>query len=1089
MVLPKLMCRLNPAAFLLMASLSFLADQNLALAADKSKPAAKPTAAPAAFFEQTIQPILAGHCFKCHSHAADKIKGGLVLDSLAGALKGGDTGPALVPGKPEASLLVKAIGYGDPDLQMPPKGKKLSVEQIAALTKWVKQGAPWPGQAAAVALKPRGKITEEDRQWWAFQPVRDPQVPVTADGGWACNPIDKFIFARLKAEGLKPSAPAGREALIRRVFFDLTGLPPSPKEVDEFIADRAPDAYEQVIDRLLLSPRYGERWARHWLDLVRYAESDGYRADDYRPQVWRYRDYVIQSFNEDKPYNRFVQEQLAGDELWPDDPMAAKVAPTFLRHWIYEYNIRDAKGQWATILNDITDVAGDLFLGTGMQCARCHDHKFDPILQKDYYRLQAFFGSLLPRDDLIVATTQQKADHAVKLAHWKEAAGAVLEKIEAIESKYRAHARKDAIAKFPEDIQALILKPVAERTPYEHQIAELAYRQVQYEFDRLDTKIKGEDKASLDALRKQLREFDVLKPEPLPPAFTVTDVGPVAAPTMVPKGKNAQTVDPGFLSVLDERPAVIKPVPTAPNSTGRRSELARWLTQPDNPLSTRVIANRVWQYHFGRGLVASASDFGHLGEKPSHPELLDWLTTQFVKRGWSFKQLHRLILTSATYRQAAVVPTPEVARLKDPENRLLWRMNSRRLDAEQIRDAILTVTGELDLKMGGAAGEYSKPRRTIYSRVTRNVRDPLLEVFDAPDNFFSTAQRNTTTTPTQALLLINSQMMLQHARAFAAHLTQPPARNDREVVSQAYRLTFGRNPEANELKSTLAFLEAQARRVPEEKPKAAPFLAEKLPYREGKAAVLQPKTMQEILVVPDSPTLPANDFTIEAFVLLHSTYDDASVRTIAAHWDGNQSHPGWGLGVTSKNSQNKPQTVVLQLSSGATKDGAGYEPVFSGLRVELNKPYYVAVSVSLSDTNETGVTFYLKDLANDCEPMQVMNVKHRVTAPTRALLPFTIGGRPGAQNHFWDGLIDDVRLSSAVLPPDQLLVNAEGLTGKCVGYWRFETNPGVYKDVSNHGNDIQPKALPRANVLDPKTQALVDFCHVLLNASEFLYVD
>ena len=1079
----------NTNAALLLAGLILLADECLAIAAEKSKSSAKPTAEQAIFFEQKIQPILAEHCFKCHSHAADKIKGGLVLDSLAGALKGGDTGPALVPGKPEASLLVKAIRYSDPDLQMPPKGKKLADEQIAALTKWVKQGAPWPGQDATAAAKPRGKITNEDRQWWAFQPVRESKVPNPADGGWARNPIDKFIFARLKAEGLKPSPPAGREALIRRVYFDLTGLPPSPKEVDEFVADQAPDAYEQLIDRLLLSPRYGERWARHWLDLVRYAESDGYKSDDYRPQVWRYRDYVIQSFNDDKPYNRFVQEQLAGDELWPDDPVAAKVATTFLRHWIYEYNIRDVKGQWATILNDLTDVAGDLFLGVGVQCARCHDHKFDPILQKDYYRLQAFFAPILPREDLVVATSQQSADYAAKLAKWKEAAGEVLEKIEAIEKKYRAHAAKDSVAKFPDDIQAAMNKPVAERTPFEHQIAELAYRQVQYEFDRLDAKIKGDDKETLDALRKKLKEFDALKPEPLPPAFTVTDVGPVASPTVVPKGKNAQTVEPGFLSVLDEKPAVIKPVPTAPNSTGRRAELARWLTQPDNPLSTRVIANRVWQYHFGRGLVASASDFGHLGERPTHPELLDWLTTQFVKQGWSFKKLHRLILTSATYRQAAVGATPEVARLKDPENRLLWRMNTRRLDAEQIRDTILIATGELDLKMGGAAVEYSKPRRTIYSRVTRNIRDPLLEVFDAPDNFFSTAQRNTTTTPTQALLLINSQMMLQHARAFAAHLTKERTAHNEELVTTAYRLTFGRKPDATELKSALAFLEAQGQRVPEEKPKAAPFLAEKLPYREGKAAVLQPKTTQEMFVVPDSPTLPSSDFTLEAFVLLHSTYEDASVRTIAAHWDGNQSHAGWGLGVTSKKSQNKPQTLVLQLSSDAAKGGAGYEPVFSGLRVELNKPYYVAVTVSLSDTNETGVTFYLKDLANDCEPMQVVNAKHRVTSQTRAQLPFTIGARSGGQNHFWDGLIDDVRLSNAALHPDQLLVNAEGVTGKSVGYWRFEANPDVYKDVSNHGNDIQPKSLPSANALDSKAQALVDFCHVLLNANEFLYVD
>jgi len=660
--------------------------------------------------------------------------------------------------------------------------------------------------------------------------------------------------------------------------------------------------------------------------------------------------------------------------------------------------------------------------------------------------------------------------------------------IEVIEKKYRVRAARGAIEKFPEDIQEIIAKPQDQRTPYENQIAELALRQVSYEYDRLDAKVKGDDKDKLAELRTKLKQFDSFKPEPLPPVMSVTDIGPVAPPTILPKGKNQPLIEPGYLTILDEKPAAIQPVASAPNSTGRRTDLARWLTRPDNPLSTRVIANRLWQYHFGRGLVASASDFGRLGEKPTHPELLDWLASQFVKQGWSFKQMHRLILTSATYRQAALVTPSETARLKDPENHLLWRMNTRRLDAEQIRDAMLAATGELNLEMGGPAVDNSRPRRTIYTRVVRNVRDPLMDVFDAPENFNSAPLRNITTTPTQALLMINSQMMLARARAFATRLQKEKLPDDTAVVTTAYRLALGRVPDASELKAALAFFDEQSRRVPPEKPRVAPFIADKMPYREGKAAVLQPRTAQDMFEVPDSPTLPAGDFTIEAFVLLRSTYEDASVRTIAAHWNSDKKQPGWALGVTSKKSQNKPQTLVLQLN-GADGGGGQYEPVFSGLHVDLNKPYYVAAAVRLADTSEAGITFYLKDMSNDCEPMQVVTAKHTVTGSVRGQMPFSIGGRHGEQNHFWDGLIDDVRLSNVVLRPEQLLLAAETVTDRCVGYWRFEPGANVYKDASTHGNDIRPKTLVNTTSPDPRGQALVDFCHVLLNANEFLYVD
>jgi hypothetical protein len=769
--------------------------------------AAEPPREQVEFFEKKVRPLLADNCFKCHSQTGKK-KGDLLLDSRVGLLTGGTSGPALVPGQPDKSRLIKAIGYQDTDLHMPPS-KKLPDEAIAVLTRWVELGAPWPGGSASTVLRP-GVITEEDRRFWSFQPLRLSPVPIVNDVGWSLTWIDRFVFQRLQSEGLKPSPPAERAALIRRVYFDLIGLPPTPAEVDAFVADRSPGAYETLIDRLLASPRYGERWARHWLDLVRYAESDGYRADAYRPNAWRYRDYVIRAFNDDKPYDRFVCEQLAGDELAPNDPDAL-IATGYLRHWIYEWNQRDVRTQWNTILDDVTEVTGDVFLGLGMGCARCHDHKFDPILQKDYYRLQAFFAPILPHDEHPLATAQQRAEYQAKLTRWEERTADLRRQIEALEGSARDKAGRGAVQKFPPDIQGMMGKPPGERTPLEHQLAELAYRQVQYEFDHLDAKFKGDAKQKLADLRKQLAAFDAEKPEPLPVALAVRDVGPNAPPTVIPKRTTQGAIEPGFLTLLDEKPAVIERIPTAPQSTGRRTALARWMTRPDNALTTRVIVNRIWQYHFGRGLVGTTSDFGRLGETPSHPELLDWLANRFIQDGWSFKRMHRLILTSATYRQSATHPAPAAAVRKDPENRLWWRMNTRRLEAEQIRDAILAVTGELDPARYGPGVDLTRPCRTIYTKALRNTRDPLLNVFDLPEGFGSIPQRNVTTTPTQALLLINGPYMLQRARALADRLQREHGDREAEWIDAAFRLTFGRLPAPQERDAMTAFLKRQAK--------------------------------------------------------------------------------------------------------------------------------------------------------------------------------------------------------------------------------------------------------------------------------------
>ncbi len=792
------------------------------------------------FFESKVRPILVARCVKCHGAAQQK--GKLRLDSHEALLGGGESGPVVVSGKPEESLLVEAINRRS--IEMPPDAP-LKENEIDLLTEWVRRGLPWPvvdGHSKVLEASGKG-ITEADRQYWAFQPIRDHAVPVgqvsklPGQPKWPRNEIDSFIAARLQAEGMTPALEADRRTLIRRLTFDLTGLPPTPQEIDAFENDERDNAYERLVDRLLDSPAYGERWARHWLDLVRYAESDGYRKDDYRPHAWRYRDYVVRSFQNDKPFDRFTQEQIAGDELDPENPDAL-AATGYLRQYLYEYNQRDARNQWNEILNDITDVTGDVFLGMGMGCARCHDHKFDPILQKDYFRLRAFFSGMMPQDDRPFATQAEIAAHHAKLAEWETKTADIRAKIAEIEKPYLKRATEGAIFKFPKDIQTILKTDDAAKeqlSPHERQLHYLAYLQVKYEHDALAGKLKEADKKTWTELRDELKKFDEFKPVPLPIGYAVADVGPVAPPMIIPGDKSKTDIAPGLLTVIDPEPAKIVSLPTAPNSTGRRAALARWLTSPENPLTARVMVNRVWQYHFGKGLVATSSDFGRLGESPSHPELLDWLASCFVGRisnpssqdsnanangleirstgkPWSIKSLHRLIVTSATYRQSATHADADKQTLNDPSNRLLWRANIRRLDAEQIRDSMLLVASKLDVTIGGPSVPTSKPRRSIYTEQRRNTPDPLLDVFDSADGFNSTAERNITTTPTQALLMINSKETLSRAAEFARRI-QTEASNDRNSqIRAAYRFSFGREATPSELTAAAEFLNVQAAR-------------------------------------------------------------------------------------------------------------------------------------------------------------------------------------------------------------------------------------------------------------------------------------
>jgi hypothetical protein len=759
------------------------------------------------FFESEVRPILAAKCQKCHGPRQQK--GGLRLDSREALLKGGKTGPAVVPGNLVESLLVEAVNHESLEMPPPPE-KPLSGREIATLTEWVKQGAPWPTTNASVGARTPGTISDEDRAYWAYQPLGRPPVPDVADGGWSRNPIDRFIALKLKAERLSPAPEADRRALIRRASYDLTGLPPSSGDVEAFLADGSPTAYEALIDRLLASPRYGERWGRHWLDLARYAESDGHGADRYRPEAWRYRDYVIHALNDDKPYDRFILEQLAGDEIAPGD-FQALTATGFLRHWIYENNQREIREVRAIILNDVTDVTADVFLGLGFGCARCHDHKFDPILQRDYYRLQAFFAPMVPRDDIVTASTAEIADFQQAQARWETATAEIRARIETLEQPVRQFLQDREIRLLPQDLKEVYRKRADERTPLERQLAGLidrlkdgAGRSLDGQFKLMEAKEKR-----WKALRQELTAFDDLKPDPLPTPLVAGDVGPEAPPSLLPGSDEA--VAPGFPEILGGEGPQIEPPATVPRSTGRRTALARWIASPANPLTARVIVNRLWQQHFGTGLVATASDFGRLGEPPSHPDLLDWLARRLIDEGWRLKPLHRLIVTSATYRQSALHAGDRTARSNDPHGRWLWRMNIRRLDADQIRDTVLAVSGELDLRQGGSSVDAAEPRRTIYTKLIRYSPEPLLQAFDAPDGFASTPLRDTTTTAPQALQLLNGPWALARAEAVAARLLEQPDRKN--VIERAYRLLLGRPPDPRESAAALRFLRDQPARL------------------------------------------------------------------------------------------------------------------------------------------------------------------------------------------------------------------------------------------------------------------------------------
>ncbi len=684
---------------------------------------------------------------------------------------------------------------------------------------------PATGGDDGIASKP---ITAEDRAHWAFQPPRRQDLPPVKDGGWVRNPIDAFVLARLEAEGLSHAPEADRATLLRRLSFDLTGLPPTPGEVEAFLADPSPGAYESQVDRLLSRPGFGERQAQHWLDLARYADTDGFEFDEVRPDAWRYRDWVVRAMNADLPYDRFVALQLAGDELDPDDTTSA-IATGFNRCQPDMVDLNDQGLRRQNGLDDITETAGLAFLGLTIGCARCHDHKFDPISQADFYRLQAFFTPARFRDDYPIAPANARAAFDKELADWRDEVARVQGIILRIESPARARIAPGPPPGLDDQSVAALMKDEAERTPEEVGKA----FEAQAKDGRVDAKALGSDlgpdasRARAEALAELARILG-RRPAPREKARVIDEAGPEPPPTYLRRRGDylaqGPEVHPAFPSVLADAAPAIRP--TA-RSSGRRTALAAWLTRPDHPLTARVAVNRLWQGHFGRGIVATPSDFGTMGESPSHPELLDHLALELVDRGWSLKAIHRLIVTSATYRQSTR-PSAGSARV-DPDNDLLWRQNRRRLDGEAIRDALLAVSGRLNPAMGGpgvfpelpaeltklsgkgaawpvSPREEDRVRRSLYVFVRRNLRYPFFEAFDRPDANASCPRRAVTTIAPQALSLLNGRISADAARALAGRVAREAGPEAAARVDRAYRLALGRGPDPSERQMAGSFL-------------------------------------------------------------------------------------------------------------------------------------------------------------------------------------------------------------------------------------------------------------------------------------------
>lgn len=800
-------------------------------------------------FERDVRPILKAHCFHCHGEGG-KAKGGIDLRLRRLMLKPGDEGPALVPGKPGESRMLHLARTGE----MPKEGKPLTPQQVSVLERWIQQGAPTARPEPEEV--PAFVITEEERAFWAFQPIRPPAVPVVRDASRVRTPIDRFVLARLEVENLGLAPDASPAALVRRVTFDLTGLPPSPEDVEAFVARPTDDAYARLVDRLLASPAYGERWGRHWLDVAGYADSNGgVEADSERPWAWRYRDYVIRSFNADKPLDVFIAEQLAGDELapppsgdLPSEDLDRIVATGFLRMAPDPTGDGPADAVLARnqVVADTLQVVSSSLLGLTVQCAQCHDHRYDPIPQSDYYRLRAVF------------------EPAFDVERWKAPAQRLVSLMPAADRKTAGdiEARAQVIDKEAQELhdrlieqfvqKQLLLVPEAQResvmaarkTPADKRTD--AHKALLREFPTFqDHIILGEvdrDGANkVQEVRNRAAAERARKPaDPMVHAL-VEEPGRNVATALFHRGDPQQPRDkvaPGLLAVmgLAGLPDAISSTNAALRTTGRRTELARRLVHPGNPLTARVLANRIWMHHFGVGIVATPSDFGALGERPTHPDLLDWLAHSLRSGGWKLKDFHRLLVTSTAYRQSTV--HPEAQRV-DPDNRLLGRARLRRLDAEGLRDAMLAISGRLNPEPFGPPGpvavdpqgrvvagrqkrdgngdavgvdgaQGAEFRRSVYLQVRRSTPLGMLEAFDAPVVNPNCEARAVTTVPTQSLAMLNDVFVVERARDLAARLHREVGDDAVARIERLWRLVYGKPPTTTERDGALAFTSRQA---------------------------------------------------------------------------------------------------------------------------------------------------------------------------------------------------------------------------------------------------------------------------------------
>jgi hypothetical protein len=755
-------------------------------AIDEPQFVTNPTPEQIAFFERRIRPALVENCYECHRASARKIGGNLLLDSRAGIMQGGDTGPVITPGEPEASLFIHAIRHTDPLLTMPPKAK-LSPLAIADLEEWVRMGAPDPRTTDTVAevLAREAIDWNKAREWWSFRPVTKPSPPETKHREWPANEIDRFILARLEQEALQPASDADKRVLIRRATFDLIGLPPTPEEIEAFLEDESPDAFARVVDRLLASSHYGERWGRHWMDVVRYADTAGDNSDFPIPQMYRYRDWVIGAFNRDLPYDQFVREQLAGDLLpaeEAEETLNRLVATGYIAN-ARRFGSRSEDYPQHLTIEDTIDNLGRAFLGLTISCARCHDHKFDPITLADYYGIYGIF-------------------HSTRYP-WP---GIELDK-----------KQRDFVPLVPPD---QVAQAQAALKAHEEE-----QRRLEREVQRLKDALKNSAEEEKKTVQEQIKEAEKAvadhrnKPLPVEVAYAVAEGSRIGDVPLQRRGDPAQPGDViprRFLTILGGAE-----LPPHHASSGRR-ELAEWIVDRDNPLTARVMVNRIWLNHFGKGLVPTPNDFGRQGQPPTHPELLDWLAAEFMDSGWSIKSMHRWIMLSRAYQLSSA--RAEVAVARDPNNALLSGFPRRRLDAEALRDAFLALGGNLDTSPVGPhpfprqaqwnftqhnpfRAVYDHNKRSVYLMTQRIQRHPYLAIFDGADPAASTALRTSSTTPLQALYLLNDAFVHEQAKHFAKRIAERSA-DDAARLRRGYELAFGRPATADELERGQNFLAA-----------------------------------------------------------------------------------------------------------------------------------------------------------------------------------------------------------------------------------------------------------------------------------------